>query len=399
MKKSTLAAAVAVGIGCSGGASAGSIEDELSSIKARLQQLEQQVSAQNQVIREKDRQIQELSNSVSRTQARVENGSTGGWWERVEIGGVIEIEAGANDPDTGDRSSDLVVATAEIGIAAQINDWIGSEITLLYEEDETDLEVDVATVTIAHPEGPWFVIAGQQFVPFGSYETNLVSDPLTLEIGEARETAVVAGIEANGFSGGVYVFNGDLDAGGDSDIDAFGGFAGYRQEGEAGGFAVNLGYISDIGDANGLQDTIQENIALAMVDYDDQVAGVTVDAMLIRGPFTFIAEYTRATDRFDINELAFRGRGAQPSAFNLEAGYSFTLAGRAATFAVAYQETDEAVALGLPQQRVAAALAVDVLDNTTLSFEWAHDDDYSAADGGTGENGGDTLTGQLAVEF
>lgn len=393
MKTSSLAAAV---LTCAGGATAAPIDDELSSIKARLQQLEQQVSAQNRVIREKDRQIRELAASSTSG----ERGDTGGgWFKRVQIGGVVEVEAGRNDPDSGDSSSDIVVATAEIGIAAQINDWVASEITLLYEEDDTDLEVDLATIAIANPDGPWFIVAGQQYLPFGTYETNLVSDPLTLAIGEIRETAVVAGIESNGFSGGVYAFNGGLDANGDSDIDAFGAFAGYSRESDSGTFAVNLGYISDIGDADGLQDTIQDNIDLAMLDYDDQVAGVTLDAMFSTGPFTFIVEYTKASDRFTMNELAFRGRGAQPSAFNVEAGYGFTVAGRAATFALAWQETDEAVALGLPQKRVAAAVSVDVLDNTTLSFEWAHDDDYSVADGGSGENGGDTITGQLAVEF
>lgn len=396
MNKSVMAIALSIALACSAGVNAAGIEEELAAIKARLQQLEQQVAVQNRVIREKDRQIQELAATARSADQR---GGSGGWFQRVEVGGIVEVEAGANAPDTGDSSSDIVVATAEIGIAAQINRWVASGITLLYEEDDTDLKVDVATITIANPDGPWFLTAGRQYVPFGTYETNLVSDPLTLEIGEARETAILAGIESGGLSGGVYLFNGDLDEGGDSRIDALGAFVGFVREHAAGSFAVNAGYISDIGETNGLQEAIQDNIDIAMVDYDKQVAGFTVDAMLSSGPFTLIAEYTAAADDFHVNELAFRGGGAQPSAFNVEAGYSFTLAGRDATFAVAYQATDEAVALGLPEERVAAAISVDVLDNTTLSFEWAHDDDYSAADGGTGESGGDTVTGQLAVEF
>ncbi|HPE78593.1 MAG: LbtU family siderophore porin [Chromatiaceae bacterium] len=396
MKKHTLAAAMAAVFTCSGGASAGTIDDELAAIKARLKQLEQHVHAQNEVIREKDRQIEAL---VSNPQIREQREGGGGWFQRVEISGVLEVEAGYNDPDSGGSSSDISLATAELGIAAQINDWVAGEITLLYEEDDTDLEVDVATITIADPDGPWFVSAGQQYVPFGTYETNLVSDPLTLEIGETRETAIVGGIESGGFVGGLYVFNGDLARRGEDQIDAFGAFAGFSHEGENHGFAVNLGYISDIGDADGLQDTIQDNINIAVVDYDDHVAGVTLDAKVTTGPFTFIAEYTTAVDSFQANELAFNAAGAQPSAFNIEAGYSFTLVGRDATVAVAYQETDEAVALGLPEKRVAVALSVDVMENTALSFEWAHDDDYSAADGGTGASGGDTVTAQLAVEF
>lgn len=397
MKKHALAAAMAAAFSCTGVTAAGAIDDELAAIKARLRQLEQHVHAQNEVIREKDRQIEAL---VSNPRVREQPGrSSGGWFQHVEIGGVLEVEAGYNDPDSGGSSSDIAVATAEIGIAAQINDWVAGEITLLYEEDDTDLEVDVAMISIADPDGPWFVSAGQQYVPFGTYETNLVSDPLTLEIGETRETAVVGGIASGGFVGGLYVFNGDLARRGEDQIDALGAFAGFSHEGEDHAFAVNIGYISDIGDADGLQDAIQDNIDTAMVDYDDHVAGVTLDAKVTTGPFTFIAEYTMAVDSFHVNELAFKGSGAQPSAFNLEAGYSFTLVGRDATVAVAYQETDEAVALGLPERRIAAAISVDVMENTAVSFEWAHDDDYSAADGGTGTSGGDTVTAQLAVEF
>lgn len=397
MKKTTLAAAMSAALAMAGQVSAAlpqeQFAEELAAINARINHLEKTVQTQNAVIQEKDRQINEL---VSNPRIREQ---TGGWFDRVEISGVIEIEAGHNNPDTGDSSSDIVVATAEIGIAAQINDWVAGELTLLYEEDDTDLEVDVAIITIADPDGPWFVMGGQQYVPFGTYETNMVSDPLTLEIGETRETAILGGLESEGFMGAFYVFNGDLDEDGDSDIDAFGTVAGFSTENENNSFTAHIGYVSDIGDSDGLQDTISDNLAMVPADYDDQVPGVTVDAMFTTGPFTFIAEYTTATDSFHMNELAFKSKGAEPSAFNVEAGYSFTIAGKDATAAIAYQETDEAVALGLPEQRAAVALSVDVMENTTVSLEWAHDDDYSTSDGGTGENGGDTATAQLAVAF
>lgn len=395
--KQVWVAAVAASLCGTGAAHAESVGDQLVAIKARLKQLEQHVHAQNQVILEKDRQLREL---VSNPQIRTRDGQAdSGWFNHIGIGGVVEVEAGYNDPDSGDSSSDIVVATAEIGIAAQVSDWVAGEITLLYEEDDTDLEVDVATIAIADPEASWFVIAGQQYVPFGTYATNLVSDPLTLELGETRETAALAGISSHGFTGGLFVFNGDLAEGGNDTIDAFGVFAGYSQESASGLFGVNVGYISDIGDADGLQETIQDNLNGVMADYGDQVGGLTLDVQLTQGPFTVIAEYTTATARFDANELAFNGSGAEPSAFNIEAGYSFVMAGRDATFAIAYQETDQAVALDLPEKRIAAAVSVDVMANTAVSFEWAHDDDYSASDGGSGANGGDTLIAQLAIAF
>lgn len=404
MKVAILAGAMATAFVCSGDVSAGAIEDELAAIKARIAQLEKMVQEQNEVIKEnkrviseKDRQIQEL---VSNPRIREQMEGTGvKWTDRITVSGGIEVEASYNDPDEGDSSSDLVVAEATFGIAAQINDWVAGEITLLYEEDDTDLEVDVATVTIDQPDAPWFVVAGQHYVPFGTYKTQLVSDPLTLEIGETRETTVFGGVRVEGITAGVYAFNGDLDEDGDDDIDAFGAVVGYSQATENISFGGQVSYISDIGDSDGLQDTVNDNLNDAMTDYDDQVAGVAVDATFTTGPFTLIAEYVTATDSFHEDELAFDGGGAEPSAFNIEAGYSFTIAGKNATAAIAYQGTDEAVALDLPEERIAVGLSIEVMKNTTLSFEWAHDDDYSSSDGGTGENGGDTATAQLAVGF
>jgi hypothetical protein len=96
-------------------------------------------------------------------------------------------------------------------------------------------------------------------VPFGTFETHLVSDPLTLEIGETNETAVVAGFARGGFGGAVYVFNGDSD---------------------------------------GIHDAIGGPVS-------DFVAGYTLDALFSSGPFTVIAEYTTAADSFTATELPF----------------------------------------------------------------------------------------------
>ncbi len=385
-----------------GTANAGEIEDELNAIKARLEQLEKLVykqsnliNQQNEVIEKKSKQIEELvENSIASDSA-----SSKGWFNKIEIGGVAEVEAGHNDPDEGDSNSDIVLATAEIGIAAEVNEWVSAETVLLFEEDDTDLEVDVAVVTIANPNKPWFISSGLMYEPFGTFETNLISDPLTLEIAETRESSVLAGIDHNGFSGGIYVFNGDLSKDGDDKIDNFGAFAGYARENDISSFAINLGYINDIGDSDTLQDVIQDNIAAAAVEYDDYVAGFSIDGSYSYGPFNIIAEYIMALNDFEANELAFKTGGAEPEAFNVEVGYSFNVGGIPMTAALAYQGTDEAVALELPKERIVGGLSAEIFDSTALSFEWAHDDDYSASESGTDEFGGNTITSQLAVEF
>jgi hypothetical protein len=92
MNKTLMATALAAALGMSGHASAGALDDELAAIKARLNALEKQVQDQHTVIREKDRQIMELSQNRGVRERPFSSG--GGWFQSVEIGGVVEIEAG-----------------------------------------------------------------------------------------------------------------------------------------------------------------------------------------------------------------------------------------------------------------------------------------------------------------
>ena len=377
-----------------------SIETMKASIETLMKEREQNQKSADEAraaAKQAAASAQQAKTNAERSSKTASDGDS--WFNNIEISGLTEVEVGYNDPDSGDTTSDIVLATQEIGIAAEVTDWVSAEAVFLFEDDETDLEFDVATVTIADPDGPLYATGGMFYVPFGTFETHLISDPLTLEIGEIRESSVLAGFESNGFAGGVYVFNGDLEKNGESQIDNFGAFAGYSQENGNTAFAFNIGYITDIGDTDTLQDTIQDNLDTAMVEYDDHVGGFSVDGMFSYGPFTLIGEYLIATDEFEFNELAFESDGAEPEAFNIELGYHFNLSGVDMTAAVAYQGTDEAVALELPEERVLLGLSAEIFDSTSLSIEWAHDDDYSDSEGGTDEAGGTTVTTQLAVEF
>jgi hypothetical protein len=414
MKQTTMAAAVAVALGWPFTAAAETgLEQRLERMERRVTELERMVQHQNDAIQSRDRQIHLLEGRVGEAA-----GGAVDWTQRVEVSGLVEVEASQADPFLGETTSDLVVATAELGVAARINDWAEAVVTLLYEEDETDLEVDVAAIGLAPPDSPWRLDAGQFYVPFGVFDTNMISDPLTLEIAETRETALRLGFEHNGFAASAYLFNGTNRRGGDDRLDNWGAELGYAVEGDDAGFAAGAGYINDIGDSDALQE------ALTTHRVADQVPGWTANGALEVGPFTAIGEYVAALDRFDRGgyritdfalapgetppftmdwtrvpaELAFDRRGAEPKAWNVELGYGFRVAGREAVAAIGYQGTGEAVALELPERRWLAALSVEVVEDTALSLEWAHDRDYDRRDGGTGKSA-DSLTAQVAVEF
>lgn len=377
------------------------IEAHLAHMQNRLKQQDETIRAQQAIIAEQRATIEKATARTDAIEARVaqpepERADGSAWYERVAISGVVEVEAGTTSPYTGDRESDLTLATFELAVAAKITDLVSAGGSLLYEEGDTPLEVDTAWVTLGNSEeGPWSVTAGQIYVPFGVYETKLLSDPLTLELGETRETAVQGGTVSGPFNAALYLFNGDNEHNGRNRIASWGVSGGFSQGDDDVGYSLGLGYISDLGDSDSLQGVIADYLGS---NDTDRVGAWTASAAAQFGAFTVIGEYLTASESFEAAAVPWKAGGARPSAWNIEAGYGFELMGREATVAVGYQGTREALALELPRQRLLTAVSVGVYDGTTLSFEWAHDTDYDTGDGGTGESA-NTLTAQLAVEF
>ena len=350
-----------------------SVEERLLNMEKRIKQLEERVSAQDKVIVEKDKQISKL---------------TGGdrWFEAVEIGGVIEIEGAFENPPGESSTADLTVGTAELGIGAQVSDWVNAEVVLLWEQGE-GLDVDTASVTIGPPEGAWSVTGGHLVLPFGVFETNLISDPVTLELGETKQTAFQVDASAGALSGSVFVFKGDNQIDGDDRIQGIGAAVGYAVETETFELGLNLSYTNDLSDSDAFEG-----------DLMDRTAGLSASAMLTMGSITVLGEYLGALDEFNPDVMAFGDYGAKPSAWMVEAAYGFELAGKEATLAASYQTTDEAIGLELPKKRVLVGLSAEVMDGVSLGVEWARNTDYDVDDGGTGEDT-DTFTVLLAAEF
>lgn len=327
------------------------------------------------------RQLQERLERLEQNQVSIP--------EQVTFSGLIETEAGYADAPGGGSTSDIVLATAEFGIQAAINDWIQAGTVFLYEEDDTPLEVDVGLIRLGNLEkSPYYLQAGQYYVPFGNFGTAMVSDPMTLEIGETRESAIQLGFEQGPMHAALYTFNGDTTDGDEDRIDQFGAKFGYS----TGGLNAEAGYLSNLADSDSIQG------ALPTTTVADYVGAATLYADYQAGPFKVIGEYLGATDPFDAAQLAFDGDGAEPQAANIEGNYATRLAGLPATIALGYQQTDEALALGLPASRALTAVSVEIHPQASVSLEWARDDDYDRDEGGTGEES-DTVTLQLAAEF
>ena len=436
MKKTMIGlAAMAMLVGTAGFATAGDAELEAQiqqlikqnkMLTERVMKLEERLSGQGERVLTKEEgesfspvlgskvlteRVKRLEEQVARQQGHEGGeGEEGGFLQaindHVELSALVEVEASAWGNDNGGYfghrdeadGSDVTLATVEVGLDSQLTEWSSAHVLLLYEEGEENdhIIVDEATITIGNTEKyPIYMTAGKMYVPFGSFETFMISDPLTLELGETNDTAVQIGFESGPFHGSVYAFNGEIDEKGDGEINTYGAALGYIYATDEMNFDVSVHYISNIANTDGISEHLEdENVD----EIDDYVDGISVHAHVGFGPFTLIGEYLAALDDFEHSELHFKNSGAEPEAWNLELGYSMELFERETTFAIGYQGTDEASALHLPEDMYIGSVSMELFEHTSLALEYFHAEDYDENDGGSDDDA-DVTTLQLAVEF
>lgn len=318
-------------------------------------------------------------------------------WPEMEFGGLVEVEASSSEDFAGAKTSDITLATVALGIDARVNERVSAHISFLYEEDATDFGVDEGTLSFLVNDVVSFS-AGKMYVPFGRYDSFMVSDPQTLVMGETVETVLMVSAERNGLYGSVYTFNGDSDKastlakGNDNELSA--GFnLGYARDE---GFDVGISYISNIGDTDTLQALEASPTAGSVGQVDSPVPGGAAHVMVSFGNVTLVAEHVRALEKFTNGDLDGTVTAQeQPAATNFEAGIQLE---KGWLLAAAYQETSDALFIGLPKKVVSGAVSYEVMPGATVAVEYASMEDYASNDGGTGESA-NTLTLKMAAEF
>ncbi len=323
--------------------------------------------------------------------------------ESLEISGLVEVEGYAASRGSGNKthrdSSDITLATVELEIDTRMNEWISGHLLLLYEEDDTeDFTVDEGIITIGNTEKfPLYLSAGKMYVPFGNFESNMIQDPLTLELGETRESAVQIGFEAAGFYGSVYAFNGDVGETDDNDkVDNYGANLGFAFEQEQFNVDIGIGYINNITDADTMTDALDDFTAGGKDFTEDYVSGFASHLIINTGPFQLIGEYVGAVEEYAAGEMGTKS--VRPESWNIEAAFTRKVLGKDTTFALAYQGTHDSLAIELPENRYMGAIGINILENTALKIEYMHDVDYGKHEEGTDQRN-DTVSAQVAIAF
>jgi len=306
----------------------------------------------------------------------------------LTLHGLLEVEASYAKPDGGESESDLSLATAELSLEASLNDYVGGHLILLYEEEDgeqDDLDVDEAVISLNYP-GALFDQApslhlGRMYVPFGMFNSYMVSDPLTLELGETQNTAVLFALEGDVWTFKSGVFNGATDPVGDrNSIDSWVASLEFSL-GENLGFGAS--YISDLAESG---NELVQDAAL----FTDSVAGVSAFLSARCGRFGLEAEYLGALEDFDAALVADGAdlTGRQPEAWNLELAWMPT---EQLQLAARYEQAGD---FQSDVKRYGAAVSYGLYDHAIVALEYLVADADVAAD-----NPVNLVTAQLALEF
>ncbi len=313
--------------------------------------------------------------------------------ERITISGLIEVEGAAEDAEltdgTSDAASDLTLATAQLGFGVEVTDHILGDLIFLFEEgdEDSDIEVDEAAINLVNEV--WFGRIGRQYLPFGAFHSHFISDPLTLELGETRETALLGGYKQDRFSLSAFVFNGDAEKAGQEDHLRDWGVSLTLTPG--GGFEMGASYLSDLADTDAelvLSETNPDN------EYGDRVGGWSAYATAAVGKFELSAEALGAVEAFEAIDLDADGNGAgdKPLAWNLELAYYHK---ETLEFSARLEGSDELA--GQPELQYGAGVSWAAWENVSLSLEYLRGEFDEAF--GEGLDNRNLVTAQLALEF
>jgi hypothetical protein len=306
----------------------------------------------------------------------------------LTLHGLLEVEATYAKPDGGEPESDLHLATAELSLEATLHDHVGGHLVLLYEEEEgaeDNLAVDEAVVSLNYPgrlfgQSPSLHI-GRMYLPFGKFNSSMVSDPLTLELGETQNTAVLFALEGDVWTFKTGVFKGSTDPVGDQNhIDSWVASLEFSL-GENLGFGAS--YLSDLAESG---NELVQDPAL----FGNSVAGASAFLSARCGRFGLEVEYLGALEDFDAALVAVGAdlTGRHPEAWNLELVWvpmeQLQLAAR-------YEQAED---FQHDVQRYGATVSYGLYDHAIVALEYLFVDTDVAADHPV-----NLVTAQLALEY
>lgn len=295
----------------------------------------------------------------------------------------------------GDTDADWNLGSNELDLAAILNKNVEAYMALAYNAapparggprvTNSAMNLNMGFVNIGDLDrSPLYATLGQLYVPFGRYSTAMISATLPMMLTRIKSRPVILGYKSQKDSGlfaAIYGYRGDITLG----TTAVGGAnLGYITNLWDGITEIGASFVSSVNDASGFQTsgatpgTTFGGFGSATNGSENvkkiPAAGVHISSSFDR--YSVTAEWVTATSAFPVNDLSFNGKGAQPQAFQLEGGATFESFKRPSSVGLAWQWSNQALALNLPRQRIDAVYNISIWKDTVESLEYRHDINY-----------------------
>lgn len=364
-----------------------------------------------------------------------------GWFDRIHVSGGINIDAGKwgnrNANLMGENYQRLSLNDIYLNFDGNVNNWTkvfasinymtattmtnpaiynsvgAAEYSAAYANNIRSTGMNTVQVEQAYGtfgnlnEYPVYLQVGKSFQDFSRYEIHPITRSLTQVLSETLATSAKLGFVAEGFNGGVYVFNDPITKIGSSASPTnYGVSLGYDYSDDLLNVDVGAGYMYNLIGANDVAYSVTNFTGVG--GYNSRAGGVALFGDVNYGPFDFSLRYTQAVQRFNPLDLAKNGRadltagsligsgvavaalpsatGAKPWAAGAQAGYGFEAWSMSQNVYLGYQASGEAAGLNMAKNRWLAGYGIEVVKDTSLGIEWDHDQQYSIGNGGLGNS-------------
>ena len=293
------------------------------------------------------------------------------------------------------NAGDWTFASSELDVTAFLNEKVEAYMGIAYNQApppgggqrvaNSVFGLNMGFINIGDlDESPFYLTAGQLFVPFGRYSTGMVSAPLTMIFSRTRTRPVIFGYKSQTDTGpfaAAYAYRSDTNLGNH----AVGGFNwGYIANHHDFTGEIGASVISSVDDASGMQytgsvpgTTFAGFASLSNGNENVQktpIGGIHTTISFDR--YNLTGEWVTNLKSFREQDLSYNGHGVLGSAGQVEAGVTFMSFNRPAGFYLGYQWTNELLALNLPKNRFITTYNISIWKDTVESIEYRHDIDY-----------------------
>lgn len=312
----------------------------------------------------------------------------------------------------GRASSDIDLSGVSLDIEPIVSRYAAGFISMIYDNSPPILGFRNRTsnsrillrrgfLTIGNLNAaPVYFTMGQLYVPFGRYSSAMVTAPMTLSIARTLTRAAVLGYNKDGLYAQTYAFHGDTNTNGGDYINEGGFNAGYKFNFNHGNMNVGAGYITNMADSNGMQETgvTASNTfqGFGQTSTTEQLAhrvpGFDIHTEISLYDFNILAEYVGALRRFNPMDLTFNSHGAGPKALHAELVYNFPMWGKPSNVGVTYGESWQALGLAVPKNSYSVVLNTSLWKDTLQAIEFRHDVNYASTDSAVADGASNSVS-------